>query len=82
MDTAVAFKVPENWQDDSGVASGVASPLARWWLQFDDFLLGELIAQSLDANTGIKAAKAVVAQARALRDVASAGLWPPGRSFR
>lgn len=76
MDTAVAFKVPENWQDDSGVASGVASPLARWWLQFDDFLLGELIAQSLDANTGIKAAKAVLAQARALRDVASAGLWP------
>lgn len=56
-------------------AVGVTS-LARWWLRFDDPLLSSLIAQALEANTSVKSAQAALRQARALRDVTAAGLWP------
>jgi NodT family efflux transporter outer membrane factor (OMF) lipoprotein len=50
--------------------------LANWWQRFDDPLLGQLISRTLVANTSVRGAQAALQQARALRDVASAGLWP------
>ena len=35
-----------------------------------------LVAQALQANTSVRSAQAALRQARALRDVAAAGLWP------
>ena len=57
---------------------GVAEPshLARWWLRFDDPLLGALVDQALAANTRVAGAQAALRQAQALRDVAAAALSP------
>ncbi len=58
-------------------ASPVApNPLAQWWQQFNDPLLGTLVTQALQANTSIRAAQAALQQSRALRDVSAAGLLP------
>ncbi|MEO8599396.1 MAG: efflux transporter outer membrane subunit [bacterium] len=59
----------------SGAESGNAA-LALWWQRFDDPLLGTLITQALQANTSVNSAQAALAQARALRDIAAAGLLP------
>ena len=45
-----------------------------WWQQFDDPLLTTLVTQALDANTSVRSAQAALRQARALQDVAAAGL--------
>ncbi len=50
--------------------------LARWWLQFNDPMLSRLVEDALLANHSIGAALGSLAQARAVRDVAAAGLWP------
>ena len=71
---SVTVDVPPAWSVENTTA-GVAS-LVRWWLRFDDPLLGTLVAQALQANTSIRSAQAALAQARALRDVVAAGLMP------
>jgi NodT family efflux transporter outer membrane factor (OMF) lipoprotein len=65
--------MPPHWQ-----GSVVAQPtdLADWWLRFDDALLGRLVADALAANQSIASARAALQQARALRDVAQAALYP------
>ena len=50
--------------------------LAQWWQRFNDPVLDALITQALQANTSVISAQAVLQQARALRDVAAAGLLP------
>jgi NodT family efflux transporter outer membrane factor (OMF) lipoprotein len=47
-----------------------------WWQRFDDPLLSQLIRQTLAANTSVRSAQAALQQARALRNVAGAALWP------
>lgn len=59
----------------SGAADGIAS-LVQWWSRFHDPLLDALITQALQANTSVRSAQAALLQARALRDVAAAGLAP------
>jgi len=50
--------------------------LLAWWQQFDDPQLSALVTQALAANTGVRSARAALRQARALQDVAAAGLGP------
>ncbi|MFM2347349.1 MAG: hypothetical protein RL654_2102, partial [Pseudomonadota bacterium] len=58
-------------------ASAAALPvLSRWWLQFDDPQLGELVEDALVGNLDIASARARVGQARALREQATAALAP------
>ena len=72
----VAVDVPATWSvADVSTTTGTSS-LVQWWLRFDDPLLGDLVAQALQANTDVKRARAALRQARALRDVAAAGLLP------
>ncbi|MGV8899394.1 MAG: efflux transporter outer membrane subunit [Burkholderiaceae bacterium] len=72
--------VPAAWS--MAAASSVAgaengnAALALWWQRFDDPSLDALITQALQANTSVNTAQAALAQARALRDVAAAGLLP------
>jgi outer membrane protein, multidrug efflux system len=68
--------VPAVWSvaDVNSVAS--ATSLAQWWSRFDDPLLNTLVEQALLNNTGAESAQAALRQARALRDVAAAGLFP------
>jgi NodT family efflux transporter outer membrane factor (OMF) lipoprotein len=69
--------VPAGWSVAGTASAGTsASSLAAWWQHFDDPLLGRLIEQALAANTDVLVAQATLRQARALRDVAAAGLLP------
>jgi NodT family efflux transporter outer membrane factor (OMF) lipoprotein len=65
--------VPTRWQDTE-LARG--SQLAEWWLRFDDTLLSSLVADAQRANSTIASARAAVRQARAVRDVSAASLYP------
>jgi len=66
--------VPTAWAVSSASAS--STPLARWWLRFDDPLMAALVDEALDANRSVKRALAALRQARALGDVQTAGLAP------
>ena len=75
----LGFELPAAWsgtttQADVGAVSQTS--LALWWQRFDDPLLSQLITQALNANTSVRGAQAALQEARALRDVAGAALWP------
>ncbi|HRF13747.1 MAG TPA: TolC family protein, partial [Candidatus Accumulibacter phosphatis] len=71
------FAVPNAWSSATEArVTNASSSLAQWWLRFDDPLLGSLVVQALAANTSVRGAQAALRQARALRDVAAAALWP------
>jgi NodT family efflux transporter outer membrane factor (OMF) lipoprotein len=68
--------VPAAWSvADVAQVSGDTS-LVGWWSRFDDPLLARLIAEALRDNTSVSGAQAALRQARALRDVAAAALFP------
>ncbi len=71
-----AIKVPAAWSASTGAVKTGTSSLAQWWLRFNDPLLGSLVARAMQANTSVKSAHAALRQARALRDVSAAALWP------
>lgn len=76
----LAFEVPPAWAGAAAQSASASATddraLADWWLRFDDPMLGELVAQALNANTSVKNAEAALRQARALRDVSAAALGP------
>jgi NodT family efflux transporter outer membrane factor (OMF) lipoprotein len=72
----LGFDVPSAWSAADVPPASASSSLAQWWLRFDDPLLASLVDQALRANTDVKSAQAALRQARALRDVAAAGLLP------
>ena len=77
--TLLPFAVPDAWSAAGATESPVTnanSSLAEWWLRFDDPLLGRLVVEALAANSSVRSAQAALRQARALRDVAAAALWP------
>jgi NodT family efflux transporter outer membrane factor (OMF) lipoprotein len=53
-----------------------SADLAVWWRQFEDSILNKLVEDALKANLSLALAEAGLRQARALRGVAVAGLWP------
>lgn len=72
-----AIAVPAAWAQAAAPGAAVGgSALAQWWQRFNDPLLDALVTQALRANTSIGSAQAALLQARALRDVAAAGLLP------
>ncbi len=76
----LAVEVPAAWSGDAATNSAAtitgSTSLAQWWQRFNDPLLVSLVSQALQANTSVKSAQAALQQARALRDVAAAGLSP------
>jgi NodT family efflux transporter outer membrane factor (OMF) lipoprotein len=50
--------------------------LSTWWQRFDDPALAALITNALDANTSVRSAQGALRQARALSDLARAGMGP------
>lgn len=71
-----AVEVPLAWSESDATTAAGAPSLVEWWMRFDDPLLASLVAQALQANTTVTGAHAALRQARALRDVAAAALWP------
>ena len=72
---SLPFELPAAWSYAAGGRTEAAT-LGNWWSRFNDPLLSDLVAQALLANTSIGSAQAALRQARALRDVAAAGLQP------
>lgn len=73
---APVVKVPAAWSvTDVSVPSGTIS-LVEWWSRFGDPQLSTLVSQAMQSNTSVNTAKAALQQARALRDVSAAALWP------
>ena len=68
--------VPGAWSAADNATSNDTAALVRWWTRFGDPLLARLVDQALHANTSVAGAQAALRQARALRDVAAAGLLP------
>ncbi len=56
--------------------SAHAAATASWWSQFGDPLLPGLVDEALRASPQAESARATLRQARALRDLAAAGLYP------
>lgn len=77
---ATALVLPASWSATDAMPAGdlrvAGTPLADWWLRFDDPQLAALVRQALLANTRLQGAQAALQQAQALRDVAAAAMWP------
>jgi len=71
---------PASWQTPLGeglsAQASDAASRARWWAQFGDTTLAELIEQALAANTDVRQARARLREARALRAQAAADWYP------
>ncbi len=72
----VAVTVPTAWSAADGVVRTGNASLAQWWSRFNDPMLAHLVTRALEANTSVQSAQAALRQARALRDVSAAALWP------
>ncbi len=68
--------VPECWSYDPGPLSPLEEPCIEWWTLFDDPFLDCYIAQAVSNNQDILAAEAAICQARAVRQVTAAPLFP------
>jgi len=55
------------------IADGIPT---AWWTTFDDDLLTSLVVRTVQSNLTLKQAEARVLEARALRRIAAADLWP------
>jgi len=75
-DPSFAVDLPAAWSRTDVSATAGNPSLALWWQRFNDPLLTRLVAQAITANTRVKSAEGALRQARALRDVAAAVLWP------
>jgi NodT family efflux transporter outer membrane factor (OMF) lipoprotein len=71
-----SFEVPPAWSIANAYATTDASLLTQWWSRFNDPILTGLVAQAMQSGTSVKIAQAALHQARALRDVSLATLWP------
>jgi NodT family efflux transporter outer membrane factor (OMF) lipoprotein len=69
-------KIALSGSADIAAPTSGAAPLAAWWQHFHDPQLTRLIEQAQVASTSVATARAALLQARALRDVAQAGLGP------
>jgi outer membrane protein, multidrug efflux system len=74
----IVLAIPGAWSNaaDAGATSGQAVSLAQWWTRFNDPQLSQLVARAMQTSTEVNTAQAALRQARALRDVAAAGLRP------
>ena len=69
-------EVPTAWSAGDRSAADGNPVLAEWWLRFEDPLLARLVAQALKSNKTLANATAALRQARAVRDVSRAALYP------
>ena len=71
---------PDAWHTDlqGGLTPGEmdAATLAQWWSVLDDPTLSSLEERAVQGNLGLKDAEARVREARAVRGVSRAGLFP------
>ncbi len=78
--TRVAPDAPSKWDTEpaGGLTAGKLKPetLARWWATLQDPQLSSLVERALKGNLDLKNAQARIRQARALRGISRASLFP------
>lgn len=74
--SAQSSELAAPWREAAGLSVGDASQRLRWWSRFGDARLDGLIDDALRTNPALDRARASWMQARALREVAAAGLLP------
>ena len=62
--------------DQPSIATAQPADLTQWWRQFNDPILNGLVEQAVKTNLDLQIAGASLRQARALRGIATGGLWP------
>ncbi|HYQ73051.1 MAG TPA: efflux transporter outer membrane subunit, partial [Gammaproteobacteria bacterium] len=65
---------PEAWRVDYAAAAGVAN--TRWWEQFDDPVLNQLVETALRENKDVRIAAARVEEFAARLDISRSGFYP------
>jgi NodT family efflux transporter outer membrane factor (OMF) lipoprotein len=78
--TRVKPDAPDEWHAElqGGLTAGSLEPetLAHWWSTLNDAELDSLVARAVNGNLDLKNARARVREARALRGISKAGLFP------
>ncbi|MFN2117167.1 MAG: TolC family protein, partial [Candidatus Promineifilaceae bacterium] len=78
--TRVAPKAPDNWsaQLQSGLSEEPLDPetLAHWWTTLNDPELSSLVDRAVKGNLALKDAQSRLREARALRGISKADLFP------
>lgn len=74
-DTPPAAEPPAQWQAPLP-HNGRASDLKRWWEQFDDPVLAQLVAEAQEVSPTLASARSRIEQARAERVASGAALLP------
>lgn len=72
---------PAHWtrldtSDDARVHGGATGDLSRWWRNFEDALLTELVEQAQKSSPDLRKARARLREVRARRTAAAAGQLP------
>jgi NodT family efflux transporter outer membrane factor (OMF) lipoprotein len=69
--------VPTTWSEAPQPGITTQPPrMTQWWRVFNDPLLDALVTRAAQANLDLRQAEARVREARALRGIAGAALWP------
>lgn len=68
------MEMPEHWRVANNEVETVVN--ARWWKQFQDPVLNDLIEESLESNKDLRAATARIAQFQAQLGIVSSQLYP------
>jgi NodT family efflux transporter outer membrane factor (OMF) lipoprotein len=68
--------VPASFASTATAATQPSADLARWWTTFDDPALDALVERAVAANLDLRLATARLREARALRGVTGADLFP------
>jgi NodT family efflux transporter outer membrane factor (OMF) lipoprotein len=70
-------ETPESWYGPVPENAGAGRvDLSRWWASFDDPVLDSMVERAMASNLDLKQAEARLREARALRGVVAAGLFP------
>lgn len=72
----LTIALPSAWSGQGASSASETASLVGWWSRLNDAPLSSLVAQAMRSNTSVRQAQAALAQARALRDVSGAALWP------
>lgn len=70
-------QMPEKWgeQRQEGMTNQPVG-IAEWWKTFNDPVLDSLITRAMESNLDLRISEARIREARALRGIATADLWP------
>jgi NodT family efflux transporter outer membrane factor (OMF) lipoprotein len=68
--------MPKQWSEAPQQMPPSSSSLAAWWKTFNDPELDSLIQRAARSNLGLQLAKARIREARGVRAIAAAPLWP------